>query len=247
MDLSDQNILSELLSKFPFIIAKDVTDFMDTILLIVPVNNIVPLAASGSITKRQLSSLEKKIAEKLNVKVLISYSPFSGVDNIEAALKTLAGSNFKKGKVSDLYLSFSDSQNAILYTFCKNLTLPEREQWESLAEGMLKGFNIAVSSFLYEVKNNPEPTMMMILRAAKKCQPFNIQELLSQFENGEYHIESNDWLNGRLDNLRKKGFLLRSQDGTYRMTLAGLEIVPVTKSKQSSDVERILYLARKHL
>ncbi len=135
----------------------------------------------------------------------------------------------------------------MLYVFCKNLTLSEREKWESLVVGILNGFNIKVTSFVYEAKNNPEPTMMVILRAAKKCQPFDLPRLFSQLDNGDYHIESLDWLNGKLDNLRKKGFLLRSHDGTYRMTLSGLEIVPVTKSRQSSDIERVLYLARKHL
>ncbi|BEB20159.1 TPA: hypothetical protein ACGAAP_000189 [Escherichia coli] len=245
--MSNQKILSELLVKFPFIKVKDVTDFMDTILLIIPINKIVPLSASNSITKRQISLLVKRITEKLNVRVLISYSPFSDKDNIEAALVALARSNFKKGKISDLNLSFFDSQNAVLYVFCKNLTLSEREKWESLVVGILNGFNIKVTSFVYEAKNNPEPTMMVILRAAKKCQPFDLPRLFSQLDNGDYHIESLDWLNGKLDNLRKKGFLLRSHDGTYRMTLSGLEIVPVTKSRQSSDIERVLYLARKHL
>ncbi|EOY5423050.1 hypothetical protein I6M88_20295 [Citrobacter sedlakii] len=245
--MSNQKVLSELLVKFPFIKVKDVTDFMDTILLSIPMNKVVPLSAADSITKRQISFLVKKITEKLNVRVLISYSPFSDKDNIEAALVALARSNFKKGKVSDLNLSFFDSQNAVLYIFCKNLTLQEREKWESLVVGVLNGFNIKITSFVYEAKNNPEPTMMAILRAAKKCQPFDLPELFGQLDNGDYHIESIDWLNGKLDNLRKKGFLLRSHDGIYRMTLAGLEIVPVTKSRQSSDIERVLYLARKHL
>lgn len=245
--MSNQQLLSELLLKFPFIKVKDVTDFMDTILLIIPMDRIAPLAASEYITKRQISLLVKKLEEQLNTKVLISYSPFSDKENIEVGLEALARSNFKKGKVSDLHLSFSDSQQALLYTFCKNLTSPERDKWESLVSGMLKNFNIKITSFLYEVKNNPEPTMMMLLRVAKKCQPFDLQELFDELDNGDYHIESLDWLNGKLDNLRKKGFLLRSHDGIYRMTLAGLEIVPVSKSSQSSDIERILYLARKHL
>ncbi|HGV3500432.1 TPA: hypothetical protein ACNGY8_006185, partial [Klebsiella michiganensis] len=107
--------------------------------------------------------------------------------------------------------------------------------------------NINIISFIYEAKKNPEPTMMMILRTAKKCQPFDLPMLFNELDNGDYHVESLDWLNGKLDNLRKKGFLLRNHDGSYRMTLAGLEIVPVSKSRQSSDIERVLYLARKHL
>lgn len=245
--MSNQKVLSELLFKFPFIKVKDVTDFMDTILLIVPMNKIVPLAMSGNITKRQLSLLVKKISEQLKVKVLVSYSPFADKVNIESALEVLARSNFKKGKIIDLTLSFTDSQNAMLYVFCKNLTSIEQELWESLVGEVLKSFNINIISFIYEAKKNPEPTMMMILRTAKKCQPFDLPMLFNELDNGDYHVESLDWLNGKLDNLRKKGFLLRNHDGSYRMTLAGLEIVPVSKSRQSSDIERVLYLARKHL
>lgn len=58
--MSNKQLLSELLLKFPFIKVKDVTDFMDTILLIIPMDRIVPLAASEYITKRQISLLAKK-------------------------------------------------------------------------------------------------------------------------------------------------------------------------------------------
>lgn len=245
--MSKDGILSDILEKYSFIKVKDVTDFIDTILLIIPISNVVPVVTPNCITKRQISTLVKKIQDALDVKVLISYSAFADKDNIEVALKALSRANLKKGKISELDLSFSDSQNAILNVFSKNLSMQERAEWESLVQALLAGFNINISSFLYEEKNNPEPTMMVILRAAKKLQPFDIILLQKDLEDNSYHVQSSEWLNSKLDNLRKKGFILRDWDGVYRMTLAGLEIVPVTKSRQSSDIERILYLARKYL
>ncbi|MEB2702632.1 hypothetical protein [Citrobacter koseri] len=245
--MSRDAMLSSILNRYSFISVKDVTDFLDTILLIIPVSNISSVATPNFITKRQISTLVRKIQEALDVKVLISYSAFADKDNIELALKALSRANLKKGKISDLDLSFIDSQNAILNVFSKNLSMQERTDWENLVKALLSGFNINVSSFLYEEKNNPEPTMMVILRAAKKLQPFNINQLQKSIEDNSYHIQSSEWLNSKLDNLRKKGFILRDQHGVYRMTLAGLEIVPVTKSRQSSDIDRMLYLARKYL
>ncbi|EPE3624739.1 hypothetical protein ACSIA8_002788 [Serratia marcescens] len=245
--MSRKEILSDILNKYSFIKVKDVTDFLDTILLVIPVSNIVSVATPNYITKRQISFLVKKIQDVLDVKVMVSYSAFADKANIELALKALSRANLKKGKISELDLSFIDSQNAILNVFSKNLNMQERTDWENLAKALLSGFNIKVSSFLYEEKNNPAPTMMAILRAAKRLQPFNINQLQKSIEDNSYHVQSSEWLNSKLDNLRKKGFILRDQHGVYRMTLAGLELVPVTKSRQSSDIERILYLARKHL
>jgi hypothetical protein len=237
----------ELLDKFPMISVKDISDFAGAILLVVPMQKVTALAEKGSITKRQINSISKKIESALNVKVFISYSLSAQKGNIEAGLKAIANANFKKGKITDLDVSFIDSKTIDLFSFCKSLSTDDTTQWEALVNSYLNGLNIKINNFHYEQKLNPEPNAMIILRAAKKIFPFTIAELTVALETGGYHVDSNDWLNSKLDLLRKKNLIIRNRDGVYRFTQLGLDAVPITKSRQSSDVERILYLARKHL
>jgi hypothetical protein len=53
------------------------------------------------------------------------------------------------------------------------------------------------------------------------------------------------WLGPRLDNLRKRGWLLRSAAANYSLTLKGLRASAGLPGKRSSDVERVLTLRNK--
>lgn len=240
-------MISDILNKYPMIQVKEVAGYSDAVLLVVDMGKVSPVASRGMISHRQVNYISKKISELLNVKVFISYSFSEQKENIEAGLKALVSANFKRGKIVELYISFSNAKEINIYSFCKGFSEQDRSRWESISADYLSSLSIKVSQFLYEQKLNPEPPLMVILRFSKKIFPFNLVQLSEQIENNGYHITSGDWLNAKLDSLRKEGFLLRELNGIYRLTQSGLEAVPVTKSRQSSDVERILYLARKHL
>lgn len=149
--------------------------------------------------------------------------------------------------MTDLDISFSQANEVNVCVFCKNFTEDDKVKWERVSFEYLSSLNINISQFVYEQKNNPEPSLMVILRVSKKIFPFNLEGLATKIIDGGYYVVSADWLNSKLDSLRKKGLLVRDQEGLYRLTQLGLEAVPVTKSRNSSDIERILYLARKHL
>lgn len=240
-------MLDYFLSKFPMVSVKEVNEFNDTILLDIPISKLVPSAKTGFITKRQILNLTKKIESELSIKVLTSYSSPEGKLNIEAGLKALAKANIKNKKIVDLDVSFENAKNAILYVFSTNLTNEDKEKWDLLVRDYFKRLNISLNSLVYEQKNNPEPNLMVMLRSLKVIYPCDLTMIKVFLESKNYHIESLDWLNSKLDSLRKKKLIIRDRDGFYRMTYLGLELVPVTRSRQSSDVDRILYLAKKYL
>jgi len=245
--LFNKFMITELLDKHPMIQVREVSGFSDAVLLVVDMSKVSSVAMRGMISHRQVNTISKKIGDALDAKVFISYSNSKQKDNIESGLKALASANFKRGKLSDLDISFSDASEINIFVFCKDLSDEEKIKWEDLSTDFLSNLNIKVSQFNYEQKQKPEPSAMVVLRFSKKIFPFNLNQLSSQLTQDGYHVLSNDWLNARLDLLRKKGLLIRSSAGIYRLTQLGLEAVPVTKSRQSSDIERILYLARKHL
>lgn len=240
-------MLDYFLSKFPMVSVKEVNEFNDTILLDIPISKLVPSAKTGFITKRQILNLTKKIESELSIKVLTSYSSPEGKLNIEAGLKALAKANIKNKKIVDLDVSFENAKNAILYVFSTNLTNEDKEKWDLLVRDYFNSLNISLNSLIYEQKNNPEPNLMVMLRSLKVIYPCDLTMIRVFLESKGYHIESLDWLNSKLDSLRKKKLIIRDRDGFYRMTYLGLELVPVTRSRQSSDVDRILYLAKKYL
>ncbi|AQL21996.1 hypothetical protein BBD64_17190 [Klebsiella variicola] len=242
-----KEMLEYILGKYPIISVREVNDFSETILLDIPINRLSPAAKNGFITKRQVSNITKKIESELSVKVLVSYSTSQSKLDIEAGLKALAKANFKGKKIIDLDVSFEDVKNASVYIFSMNMSDEDKEKWGLLAGDYFSSLNIKLNALMYEQKNNPEPTLMIMLRTMKILYPCDLPTMKKALEDKEYHIESSDWLNKKLDSLRKKNLIIRDREGTYRMTYLGLELVPVTRSKQSSDVDRILYLAKKHL
>ncbi|CAI0833909.1 hypothetical protein [Serratia ficaria] len=242
-----EEMLEYTLSKYPMISAREINEFNETILLDIPINKISPSARSGFITKRQVSNLTKKIESELSVKVLVSFSTSQGKLDIEAGLKALAKANFKTKKIVDLDVSFEDYKNASVYIFSINMSAEDKEKWALLIGDYFSSLNIKLNALMYEQKNNPEPTLMIMLRTMKTLYPCDLFEIKKALEVKGYHIDSSDWLNKKIDSLRKKNLIIRDRDGVYRMTYLGLELVPVTRSKQSSDVDRIMHLAKKHL
>lgn len=240
-------MIIDILDKYPMIQVKEVSGFSDALLLIIDMGKVSPVAKRGMISHRQVNAVLKKIRELLGVKVFVSYSISAQKENIESGLKALASANFKRGKVVDLDISFFAANEVNMYTFCKDFSENDRAKWEKASFEYLSSLNIKISEFVYEQKINPEPSLMIILRLSKKIFPYDLGQLSSQIESSGYNVISADWLNAKLDLLRKKGLLNRDHAGVYRLTQAGLEAVPVTKSRQSSDIERILHLARKHL
>lgn len=88
------------------------------------------------------------------------------------------------------------------------------------------------------------PTLIAILRLIKIKQPINANDLLHDLIQ-TYEKTDIDWLNKKLDLLRKKKSLIRNADEKYVLTMKGLNSVPSGARSSSSDVERALELGKR--
>jgi len=244
--LSDK-YFTDLKDKFPMVTFHKVNDFTSTMLMHIPLNKVSSKAKVGWITRRQVENIVKKTKELLDIDVLVSYGIVDNKLDIENGLSALIRANIKRRSVSAINVSFLDSENAVTFIFCQNLEKNEKNKINDLVNNYFLQLKISSNEIIYYEKNNPEPSPMALLRSLKINFPVTLNDFLKELKKEGYYIESEEWLSRKLDTFRKRSFLIRDRDGFYRLTLTGQGLVPITKSRNSSDIERILKLAKKHL
>ena len=89
------------------------------------------------------------------------------------------------------------------------------------------------------------PSSFAVLRAIRQLAPVSPTELSEYLTGKDFAIPSIDWVNRRLDLLRKAGRILRLGSGQYVLTLKCIRELGTRRDRQSPDVSRILALARR--
>jgi hypothetical protein len=89
------------------------------------------------------------------------------------------------------------------------------------------------------------PSLIVLLAAVKSTAPANLESIDQALRERDYPSTKKDWLRRKLDLLRKRGLVVRSQEGWYTLTERALAVLPVRNSRASSDVTRALALGRK--
>ena len=72
-----------------------------------------------------------------------------------------------------------------------------------------------------------------------------LEKIINSLEDESYYIPSKNWIEAKVDNLRKKSMIIRQRDGSYALTNLALGIVPHGLSNKSSDIDRILELGKR--
>ncbi len=245
--MSRADLFKEFYIKFGMIKFHSVNEFTSTILMEVPTGKIKEKAEKGFITRRQIENIKIKIKERYGADVLVSFSESADKPGIEAGLLAILNANLKSKKIKSASISFLNASDVSVILFCKGLESKEQVEVERLALQYLTSMKLVLKGVEYNDIVGVEPSLMVILRALKSTYPVTLENLTSYLIKQNYYIESIEWLSKKLDLLRKKDFLVRSVDGVYRLTHYGIEQVPVTRSRTSSDVERILTIAKRHL
>ena len=99
-------------------------------------------------------------------------------------------------------------------------------------------------SKIYLISQEPIATNTEILAILRKFSPSNCEELGSHLVERGFSVPSTDWINRKLDALRKAGLLVRFSNRTYALTLDALHKLGTRKDRHSPDVSRLLALAR---
>lgn len=213
----------------------------DTLILNIP-NDFL---SSGATTSRKILNLKKSISTKFDTNVIDSIIQSEKSSSIHFGITSIINEIIASNDYDISLIIQSEGDFSIFIKFKKIIN---SERVSKIQENLEKYFEILdVKKFNIEfikISNNP-PTLTAILRSAKKIAPFTINEINTELESRRFDLPSKKWMNTQLDLIRKRGLIFRRQDGMYALTYKGILTTPVTKNRNSSDVERVLYLASK--
>lgn len=213
----------------------------DTLILNIP-NDFL---SSGATTSRKILNLKKSISTKFDTNVIDSIIQSEKSSSIHFGITSIINEIIASNDYDISLIIQSEGDFSIFIKFKKIIN---SERVSKIQENLEKYFEILdVKKFNIEfikISNNP-PTLTAILRSAKKIAPFTINEINAELESRRFDLPSKKWMNTQLDLIRKRGLIFRRQDGMYALTYKGILTTPVTKNRNSSDVERVLYLASK--
>lgn len=214
-------------------------------ILDVPRERVGDTASRRMTSRRQLDRLASDIKKAFGLSVLFALRSEGPLAAIEAGLRATLERRFP-GAVSELVVSFPTQDRA-------EVVFRRSGQSEAGAGTVLKA---AISELLREAKFDavhieeisaelPQPSLMNILRGLKSCAPATVDQLVVYLNDHGFSCPSARWLSGKLDGARKRDWVVRSNDGRFALTIEGLGVVPASRRRTSSDIERILALGRR--
>jgi len=214
-------------------------------ILDVPNERIGDAISSQMTSRRQLDRLATDIQKEFGLSVLFVFRSEGPLNDIEIGLRATLERRFP-GVVSVLVVSFPTVNRAEVLFQCSGQS----------EEGSGKEVLAVIAEFLREASFEhiqvdelsaelPVPSLMNILKALKSCAPATVDQLHDYLSEHEFSCPNIRWLSSKLDVARKREWVIRSNNGMFALTVEGLKIVPVTRRRNSTDIERILALGRR--
>ncbi len=215
------------------------------LILEVPRDRLGDTASKEKTSTRQLSFVSKSLEKKYEKRVIVTLRDAQALDDIAVSLRAVLKHEFPV-YVSDVHVSFSTSTAAVVWVEAKTIVDANViDQLKSAATRELKEFGVICQAFDVVLPQQPEPSTTAILRAVKVHAPASLATVNQDLVRRGFSCPSEKWLSYKLDVARKRGLVLRNQDGRFLLTAGGLEVVPWSRTDSSSDVDRMLSLARR--
>lgn len=228
-----------------FIVPRLISPASGVLVIEISRDRIQRVASTGQTSRRQLSFLSKALASKFGCPVLITVRDAQSLDDVAASLRAVLRHQFPDS-VTDVYVSFEDAGSALVWLETSSVgesTILDAAQLTANRE--LAKFGITCKSFEIVAPLRPEPSTVAVLRSVKILAPASTAALAADIVRRGFTNPSEKWLSHKLDLARKRGLVLRDSQGRYSLTSVGLGVVPTNRSRTSSDVERMLSLARR--
>lgn len=217
----------------------------NTLVLEIPLNRVKEVSGKGYTSSRQLAHLRRLIREKFDVNVVTAFRQERLLASLEAGLEALLVRRYPD-YVSGVYMSFLTTESAQIWISLKSETADDTaKQIGKHAHDYLGAASLKVEGIELIPPGSPEPSIAAVLRALKALSPAKIEALLGYLRDRGFFIPNDRWLSRRLDAARKKGLVIREHRGSYVLSATGLALVPHSRSRSSTDVERMLLLSRR--
>jgi hypothetical protein len=207
-------------------------------------DKIAEKTAKGFTSKRQINNLRKAIQEEFGVETFVSIQSTREQQSLEIGLLGILQIKFRND-VQDVLVSFPTPNTAVVWISSTNTELDDAGIKDTTI-AFLSDVGIRCETMTFILPTAAEATMPAILRGLKIVSPATPAVLKEHLANKGHNCSSEKWLVGKLDHARKNKLVVRNDNGSYALTHLGLLVVPYSRTKNSSDVERMLYLARRN-
>ena len=213
----------------------------DTLIINIPIE----LLTSGATSSRKIKNLTSSLSNHFQTQVIESIIQSEKSKTINFGISAIINEDIPS---SEYDLSLIIQSDDTLNVFLKLKNQIEIGSLEKIKTNIEKYFDILkIDNFKLEIIKTPEslPSLTAILRSGKKISPFSVNELITELISHDFHLPSEKWIRNQLDSIRKKGLIFRRSDERYTLTYQGVLATPSTGNRNSSDIERVLYMARK--
>lgn len=214
-------------------------------ILDVPNERIGDAVSSQMTSRRQLDRLAKDIQNEFGLLVHFAFRSEGPLNAIETGLRATLERRFPE-VVSELVVSFPTVNRAeVVFRRSGRLKNASGSEVQAVITEFLREASfesVQVDELSAEL---PAPSLMNILRALKSCAPVTVDQLHIYLREHEFSCPDARWLSSKLDVARKRDWVIRSSDGRFALTVEGLKVVPATRRRTSSDIERVLALGRR--
>lgn len=229
--------------KYGFIVDVRYRPSDDVILIYVPQDKIVDRAGKGFTSNRQLTFLKNRVSSAHGKAVDVVITQGEGYQELEEGIYQILNRKFND-QIIALYISFGGQKVANAWIEIDNSVEGMRGDIHEHLSNILAEGDIALDGVSWIITQAELPSLSSLLRKIKVHQPIRMQDLLEDLL-PNYASVSDKWLNRKLDQLRKKGFVRREKNGCYVLSAMALAAIPAGTRYTSSDIERALALGKR--
>ena len=216
-----------------------------SVALDIPIDILREKASEDFISKRKVLALISSLEKVFPLKFEANYF----LDDFLRSIKTYVENEILqkfKSTVHSIDISFLLGNVAVVFIIGEDLTEANRLSLVQLITSLLDNQNISCQAIDIKCPSHKELGNMELLRILKRLSPATIEQICSYLKSdGLTSSDLSRSISLKLDSLRKKEFLVRNPSGSYALTAYALELVPHGSNRSSSDIERILSLARR--
>lgn len=211
----------------------------------VPRDRLSETASKDKTSRRQLTFVAKSLENKFGRRVIVTIRDAQVLDDIAIALRAVLRRQFPQ-VVADVHVSFVNASAAAVWVELASIADPSAvKEIEQVAGRELAEFGVVCKAFEVVAPLLPEPSTTAVLRSVKIHAPASLEAIIADLGKRGFSCPSHNWLSYKLDGARKRGLVVRDRAGRFTLTAAGLDVVPWNRSASSSDVERMLMLAKR--
>lgn len=215
------------------------------VVLEVPIGSVRDTADHGFTSKRQLAYLSRDLSLETKTQVTVAFQESPEMATLEMALRSVLQAKFPEHVANLLMFSTTGTKAQPWVELRRETDDHVRAAIRAQIEEFLVGANIVSEGIEFVSPALPEPSLAAILRSLKTLSPAKPENLKEHLGNRGFFVPPDPWLTHRLDVARKHGLVIRTEMGSYVLTEGGLQAVPHSRLRTSSDIERVLLLGRR--